>query len=354
MRLRILAFAILICLSAAALGCSNTKQVQADEIEVKNELIKVGFSQIGAESDWRSANTESMKSVFTAENGYQLIFEDAQQKQTNQIMAIRSFIQQEVDYIVLAPVTETGWDTVLGEAKDAGIPVIIVDRMVDVKDESLYSCWVGSDFELEGQKVCAFLDSFIVENKLNPADINIVDIQGTIGASAQIGRTKGLKDACREKGWKLVAVENGEFTQTKGREVTEALLKKYPEINVIYCENDNEALGALEAIESFGKVAGSDIANGEIMVLSFDGINKEARRYLIEGKIACIGECNPLHGPRVEALIDKLESGMKPDKLSFVDEGLFSNYEQISSIMAGDRVYPVISLVEEEIIIDEE
>ena len=123
-------------------GLSAVNVMAADD-----DTITVGFSQVGAESDWRTANTESMKSTFSEDNGYELIFDDAQQKQENQLTAIRNFIQQEVDYIVLAPVTETGWDTVLQEAKDAGIPVIIVDRMVDVSDDSLYTAWVGSNFK---------------------------------------------------------------------------------------------------------------------------------------------------------------------------------------------------------------
>ena len=152
--------------------------------------ITVGFSQVGAESDWRTANTESMKSTFSEDNGYSLIFDDAQQKQENQITAIRNFIQQEVDYIVLAPVTETGWDTVLQEAKDAGIPVIIVDRMVNVSDDSLFTAWVGSDFLAEGNKAAEWLNAFATAKGINAKDIHIADIQGTIGASAQIGRSK--------------------------------------------------------------------------------------------------------------------------------------------------------------------
>ena len=137
-------------------GLSAVNVMAADD-----DTITVGFSQVGAESDWRTANTESMKSTFSEDNGYELIFDDAQQKQENQLTAIRNFIQQEVDYIVLAPVTETGWDTVLQEAKDAGIPVIIVDRMVDVSDDSLYTAWVGSNFKLEGQKAMAWLDAYL-------------------------------------------------------------------------------------------------------------------------------------------------------------------------------------------------
>ena len=188
------------------------------------DCIVVGFSQLGAESDWRSANTESMKATFTTENGYELIFEDGQQKQSNQITAIRTFIQQEVDYIVLAPVTEKGWDTVLQETKDAGIPVIIVDRMVDIADDSLFTCWVGSDFELEGKKAAEWLNQYTIAEGIPPQDIHIVNIQGTIGASAQIGRTKGLADAAEKYGWDLLAERTGDFTQAKGREVMEALL----------------------------------------------------------------------------------------------------------------------------------
>ena len=156
-------------------GLSAVNVMAADD-----DTITVGFSQVGAESDWRTANTESMKSTFSEDNGYELIFDDAQQKQENQLTAIRNFIQQEVDYIVLAPVTETGWDTVLQEAKDAGIPVIIVDRMVDVSDDSLYTAWVGSNFKLEGQKAMAWLDAYLEAKGRGDEEINLVDIQGTI------------------------------------------------------------------------------------------------------------------------------------------------------------------------------
>ena len=142
-------------------GCKGKQKSVNTDVFPKESRIVVGFSQVGAESDWRNANTESMKTALGTQNGYTLIYEDGQQKQANQIRAIRTFIQQEVDYIVLAPVTETGWDTVLQEAKDAGIPVIIVDRMVNVSDEELFTCWVGSDFELEAKKIAEFTESNI-------------------------------------------------------------------------------------------------------------------------------------------------------------------------------------------------
>lgn len=325
-------------------ACGKTEPKE----EVTEDYIVVGFSQLGAESDWRSANTESMKSTFTMANGFELFFEDGQQKLSNQITAIRTFIQQEVDYIVLAPVTETGWDTVLQEAKDAGIPVIIVDRMVDVADENLFTTWVGSDFELEGKKVTEWLHQYTLINQIPPEEIHIVNIQGTLGASAQLGRTKALEDAAKVHGWDLLAEMSGDFTQAKGREVMEYLLTQYENINVVYCENDHEALGAIEAIEAAGKNVGSDILNGEIMVLAFDGINEEAVRYAKEGKITCIAECNPLHGPRVRSLIEQLEAGRVLGKFNYVEEGLFSADTTINSLVIDNKVYGVTVLTNEE------
>ncbi len=309
-------------------------------VAAADDTITVGFSQVGAESDWRTANTESMKSTFSEENGYNLIFDDAQQKQENQLTAIRNFIQQEVDYILLAPVTETGWDTVLQEAKDADIPVIIVDRMVDVSDDSLYTTWIGTDSLLEGRKAAEWLNAYTTAKGIDAKDVNIVDIQGTIGSTAQIGRSKGLEEGVDNYGWNLLAQQSGEFTQAKGQEVMESMLKQYDNINVVYCENDNEAFGAIDAIEAAGKTVGSDIANGEIMVMSFDTTNAGLTDTLA-GKIACDVECNPLHGPRAEELIKALEAGEEVEKLNYVDEEIFAADDTV------DKVKAVNSLDEE-------
>ena len=281
-----------------------------------------------------------MKSTFSEENGYELIFDDAQQKQENQLTAIRNFIQQEVDYILLAPVTETGWDTVLQEAKDADIPVIIVDRMVDVSDDSLYTTWIGTDSLLEGRKAAEWLNAYTTAKGIDAKDVNIVDIQGTIGSTAQIGRSKGLEEGVDNYGWNLLAQQSGEFTQAKGQEVMESMLKQYDNINVVYCENDNEAFGAIDAIEAAGKTVGSDIANGEIMVMSFDTTNAGLTDTLA-GKIACDVECNPLHGPRAEELIKALEAGEEVEKLNYVDEEIFATDDTV------DKVKAVNSLDEE-------
>ena len=296
------------------------------------DVITVGFSQVGAESDWRTANSESMKSTFSTENGYNLIFDDAQQKQENQIAAIRNFIQQEVDYIVLAPVTESGWDTVLQEAKDAEIPVIIVDRMVNVSDDSLYAAWVGSNFKLEGQKACEWLKQYAAAK--NMSEVNIVDIQGTIGASAQIGRTEALNEAVEANGWNLLAQQTGEFTQAKGQEVMESFLKSYDDIDVVVCENDNEAFGAIDAIKAAGKTCGPE---GDIIVISFDAVSA-AFDAMIAGDLNAAFECNPLHGPRVAEIIQKLEAGEEVEKIQYVDEAYFDTSMDLEAIKA-ERLY---------------
>ena len=341
--------AVLLCAAmtaALAVGCGGSKgsdssDKSSDSSSSSDDVITVGFSQVGAESDWRTANTESMKSTFSEDNGYELIFDDAQQKQENQITAIRNFIQQDVDYIVLAPVTETGWDTVLKEAKDADIPVIIVDRMIDVSDDSLYTAWVGSNFKMEGQKACEWLNAYAEAKGMK--EVNIAHIQGTIGASAQIGRTEGLEEAAKEYGWNIVAQQTGEFTQAKGQEVMESMLKQYDNINVVYCENDNEAFGAIDAIEAAGKTVGPD---GDILVMSFDTTNAGLTDTL-SGKIICDTECNPLHGPRVEEIIKKLEDGKDVDKKAYVEEEMFAYDDTVKSVKVDDKDYDVTKITQE-------
>ena len=344
--------AVLLCAAmtaALAVGCGGSKgsdssDKSSDSSSSSDDVITVGFSQVGAESDWRTANTESMKSTFSEDNGYELIFDDAQQKQENQITAIRNFIQQEVDYILLAPVTETGWDTVLQEAKDAGIPVIIVDRMVDVSDDSLYTAWVGSNFKLEGQKAMAWLDAYLEAKGRGDEEINLVDIQGTIGASAQIGRTEGFDEAVEaHDNWTTLAQQSGEFTQAKGQEVMESMLKQYKDINVVYCENDNEAFGAIDAIEAAGKTVGPD---GDILVMSFD-TTKAGITDTQSGKIILNTECNPLHGPRVEEIIKKLEANEKVDKKAYVDEGIFAHSDDVTTVKAGDKDFDVTKVTKD-------
>ncbi|BBF42437.1 putative sugar ABC transport system, periplasmic binding protein YtfQ precursor [Lachnospiraceae bacterium KM106-2] len=356
MKKKLLVCLLAFCMVFSLVGCSSggssetggTKTTKSDDKKGDTKSkgpITVGFAQVGAESDWRTANSKSMKETFSEANGYKLIFADAQQKQENQISAIRNFIQQQVDYIVLAPVTESGWDTVLKEAKDANIPVIIVDRMVKVSDESLFTAWVGSDFELEGKKAAAWLDAYLKAQKKDSEQINIVDIQGTIGASAQIGRTKGLEAAVKaHSNWKLLGKESGEFTQAKGQEVMESMIKQYgKKINVVYCENDNEAFGAIDALTTAGFKVGPD---GDVLVMSFDS-TKAGLTDVKDGKIVLDTECNPLHGPRVKEIIDKLEAGTEVEKKQYVDEEIFAGDDSVASVKVDEKDYTVTKVTKD-------
>jgi simple sugar transport system substrate-binding protein len=307
------AFMLALLLTACGGGMGNSPASPSEDYE---GLIVVGFSQVGAESDWRLANTKSMRETFDEENGYKLLLKDAQQKQENQINAIRDFIAQKVDYIVFAPVTEEGWDEALKEARDAGIPVIIVDRMIQTTDDSLYTCWVGSDFRKEGDVAVAWMEAAFKSR----ASLKIVHLQGSMGSSAQIGRTEGLQaGAGNNPGWQIVYSASGDFTQVKGKEVMEYVLKQHSGIDVLYCENDNMAFGAMEAMDEARKAYG---INGGVTIISFDATHAGLMDTLA-GKISYNVECNPLHGPRVEAIIRQLEKGETPDKLAYVDEEAF-------------------------------
>jgi ABC-type sugar transport system substrate-binding protein len=262
--------------------------------------ITLGFSQVGAESGWRTANTKSIQeSAKTA--GIDLKFSDAQQKQENQIKAIRSFIQQKVDIIAFSPVVESGWDTVLKEAKDAKIPVILTDRAIDSPDTSLYKTFIGSDFIEEGKKAGDWL---VKEYASSTDPVNIVELQGTTGSAPANDRMKGFGDViAAEPKFKIVASQTGEFTRAKGKEVMEAFLKSNPDIDVLYAHNDDMGLGAIEAIEGAGKKPGTDIK-----IITVDAV-KDGMQALADGKINFIVECSPLLGPQLMELVKKVHAG---------------------------------------------
>ncbi len=319
---------VLVLLAAALAGCTRIGSEPAAD-ETYEDYIVVGFSQVGAESDWRNANTKSMQQALSEKNGFRLIIDDAQQKQERQITAIRNFIHQGVDYIVLAPTTETGWDwdTVLTEAKVAGIPVIIVDRMIEVSDDRLFTCWIGSDFRREGDRAVEWME----QNLCGP--LNIVHLQGNIGSSAQIGRTEGLNAGlAAHPDWTLVFRGSGDFTQAKGQELVSAFISQGTEFNVIYSENDNMSYGAIDALNAAGLQPGKDVA-----IISFDA-SRSALKLLMDGKISYEVECNPLHGPRVEAIIRQLEAGETPPKFTYVEEAVFER-EALTQALIDSRGY---------------
>ncbi len=335
MKFRKLAVMSMLALAAAGTMFAAPKAKKTKKTkQAKVKMITVGYAQVGAESDWRLANTQSFKDTFTAANGYTLIFDDAQQKQENQIKAIRNFIQQDVDYIVLAPIVETGWETVLQEAKKAGIPVILSDREIKVSDSSLYVAWVGGNFLQEGRDGVAWLDAYLKSVGRSNEDINIVDLQGTIGASAQIGRTQGIEEGIRARSnWHLVAQQTGEFTQAKGQEVMESILKSTPDIDVVFAENDNMAWGAIDAIKAAGFVPGKDI-----IIICFDAVKETFNRIISTGEINCAVECNPLHGPRVASIIQGLRVGDVPAKKQYVNELVFDRDGIGNALKAADML----------------
>ncbi|MEV8510054.1 ABC transporter substrate-binding protein [Actinoplanes sp. NPDC051475] len=279
------------------------------------DKITLGFSQVGAESGWRTANTKSVQES-AASAGIDLKFSDAQGKQENQIKAIRSFIAQRVDVIAFSPVVESGWDTVLKEAKDAGIPVILTDRAVDSQDTSLYKTFIGSDFVVEGKKAGEWL---VKEYEGKSEPVNIVELQGTPGAAPANDRKAGFADVIKaDPKFKVIASQTGQFTRTDGKEVMEAFLKTYPDIDVLYAHNDDMGLGAIEAIEAAGKKPGTDIK-----IITVDAV-KDGMTALSTGKINYIVECSPLLGPQLMDLVKKVNADEQVPQRVLTEETTFT------------------------------
>jgi len=278
--------------------------------------LVIGFSQVGAESEWRTANTVSIKDAAKKE-GITLKFADAQQKQENQVKAIRSFIAQRVDVIAFSPVVESGWDTVLREAKRANIPVILTDRAVNVSDPSLYVSFLGSDFVEEGRRAGRWL---VERQKKTPdAVLNIVELQGTVGSAPALDRKKGFEEVIAGNAkLKVIRSQTGDFTRAKGKEVMEAFLKaEGKKINVLYAHNDDMAIGAIQAIEEAGLKPGKDI-----IVISIDGV-KGAFEAMIAGKLNVTVECNPLLGPQLMQIAKDVAAGKPVPKRVVTQEGVF-------------------------------
>lgn len=320
---------LLICL-AAGVGC---KKNQTKE-ETEEELFVIGFSQVGAESDWRLANTRSMQETFTNARGYELIMENAKQQQENQFAAVRRFILEDVDLIVIAPTTEEGWDIILDEVKEAGIPVIIMDRSVAVWNKDLYLTNIGSDFLKQGEQAVAWIEEQLPE--VTPEEpLNIVHLKGTDGSTAQLMRTKALEDAdVRHEDWKVIAHLDGDFTEAKGYEVMTDYLKKNKDFDVIYSENDNMTFGAMRALDDAGITYGK---NGKVKIITFDA-TKRALQLCLEGKIDLCVECNPLHGPLVEELIMKYRVGESIPKLVYIEEAVYTQ-ENLTQEFIDQRTY---------------
>ncbi|MEU1570767.1 ABC transporter substrate-binding protein [Streptomyces collinus] len=284
-------------------ACAKEDDGPSDSSSGGSKAITLGFAQVGSESGWRTANTDSVKSA-AKEAGIKLQFSDAQQKPENQISAIRSFIAQKVDVIAFSPVVVKGWDAVLNEAKRANIPVVLTDRSVE-SDESLFVTLVGSDFTDEGRRAAKILEK-VLEKAGHKGKVKIAQLEGTTGAAPAIERAKGFKevmDAEHKDDWEIVASQTGDFTRAGGKQVMAAFLQSNPDIDVLFAHNDDMGLGAIQAIEAAGKKPGKDI-----LIVTVDGV-KDGFIAMSEGKINAIVECNPLLGPQLMEVVKKVKAG---------------------------------------------
>ncbi len=290
--------------------------------------LTMGFSQVGAESGWRTANTKSIQDA-AKDAGVDLKFSDANGEQENQISAIRSFVQQGVDVIAFSPVVRTGWDAVLLEAQNAGIPVILTDRAVDTQEPGVYKTFLGADFVDEGRRA----GEWVVQQYASaPGPVNIVQLEGTTGADPAIDRNSGFADAISANpNLRIIASQSGDFTRSGGKQVMEAFLKANPQIDMVFSQNDDMGLGAMEAIEAAGKKPGQDIK-----IVTIDATH-DGMQALADGKFNYIVECNPLLGPQLMELAEQVVAGEQvPERVVTPDEAF--DQQQAAAVLP-DRKY---------------
>lgn len=311
---RFWALALALALGLCLTGCSRQTTPGAKEAS-----IILGFSQLGSESGWRIGNTQSVIDA-AKDAGIELMYRNAEQKQENQIKAIRSFIAYQVDVIAFSPIVEDGWDNVLTEAKEAGIPVLCCDRSVRVEDDSLVTAYVGSDFYAEGWRAGEYLLRKM-EGREGPA--RIVEITGTEDSTPMRQRYAGFRAALEDDGrFEIVYSVSGDFLRSKGRECMENILDETTEIDVLFSHNDAMTLGAIEAIEARGIAPGRDI-----IVITVDG-EQGAIDLLKQGKINCVVECTPNLGPVIMELARKLAAGETIRRYNDPEETVFTDFDE--------------------------
>lgn len=342
MKKNILAVICLIIYGLGLCGCTAASDEEMMEIirgqapQDEEGLLRIGLIQTGKESDWRDANTNDYLNLFVEERGYELIYVDGNSSPERQVQAMRDLIWQRVDYIILQPIIETGWDEAIQEAKQAGVPVIVADRQIAVED-SEYVTWIGSDFYEEGRRAIEWLENYLEERGCLNEDLNIILLEGTEGATAAIGRTQGIMDmVSRHDNWHIVASECANFTQGEGQSVMERLLDAIDPsyIDVIISENDNMMFGAMKALDRKGLSYGPQ---GEIITISFDAL-REAFEKMIAGQLHVSVECNPLLAKGVEKIILDLEQGIPvKEKRLYIEEQVF-DYQNASEYIE-ERAY---------------
>jgi galactofuranose transport system substrate-binding protein len=330
---RATAYAFALTLAAAGVAGTTASASTPDDSTAPGAIeipdlsgYTMGFAQVGAESGWRTANTQSIRDAAEA-SGVDLIFTDAQGRQEAQVDSIRQFIQQGVDVIAFSPVVETGWDAVLVEARDAGIPVILTDRAIESEEEGLYVTFLGSDFVREG----VWAGEWVVEEFADADQVNIVELQGTTGSAPALDRAEGFREVVTDEKFEFIASQTGDFTREGGKAVMEAFLQAHSDIDLVYAHNDDMGLGAIEAIEAAGFVAGEDIK-----MVTVDAV-QAGMEALAEGKINFIVECSPLLGPQLMDLAGKVLNGEEVPERIVTDETTFTPEQAAEAL--PDRQY---------------
>ena len=313
--IRLLFFLSLLLLLLAGCGDQAAKEGAPEGAEALEVIL--GFAQLGSESGWRVGNTRDIEQAAERAN-VQLIMKNADQRQENQINAIRSFIAQQVDVIAFAPIVEENWDNVLREAKEAGIPVLLTDRYITTEDESLYAGFIGSNFLHEGQAA----GEFLLRRTADRDHVRILQITGTENSTPMVQRRIGFEEAIAgNPKYEIIKTVSGDFLRSKGKECMRDVLRETHDIDVLYSHNDAMTLGAIEAIEEAGLLPGKDI-----IIITVDG-EQGAIDLLKQGRINCVVECTPLIGDEIMRLAKKLAAGEPIDRITYSLERTFSEYD---------------------------
>ena len=316
---------LLILISVGILVTFRIFNIRTTQDEIAHEGLILGFSQIGAESAWRKCNTRSIKEA-AANAGVQLLFENAEQKQENQIKAIRSFIAYQVDVIAFVPIVADGWDNVLKEAQNAGIPVLVTDRKITTADENLYSGFIGTDSEQEGREAGNFLLKKFSERPSSDP-VRIIEISGTEGSSVAVGRADGFRQIIENSPrFEIIYSVSGDFLRSRGYEIMRGILEELKDIDVLYSHNDGMTLGAMDAMKEVGIRPGKDI-----VIVTIDA-EQAAIDALKIGEVNCVIECNPKTGPAILTLANALARGESIPRLQHVEEEVFTEGDDLSSL----------------------
>jgi simple sugar transport system substrate-binding protein len=316
-----------VCALTAFTACRREKPGEGRESSAETGGMILGFSQIGAESAWRNCNTRSVQEA-AEEAGIQLLFSNAEQKQENQIKAIRSFIAYQVDVIAFVPIVSTGWENVLQEAKEAGIPVLVTDRKIDIHDESLYDGFIGTDSVQEGRAAAEFLLKKYEGLPLSASNsVRIIELSGTIGSSAAIGRAQGFREVLKgHPRFEIIYSESGDFMRSKGYELMRSILQTLTHIDVIFSHNDGMTLGALDAMKERNLNPGTDI-----IIVTVDA-EQAAIDALKRREVNCVIECNPKQGPEIMKLAQRLAKRETIPRQIYVDETVFYEWDDLSGL----------------------